>query len=207
MSNESELFHREFAKPLQAHLVRAVIDGCQAAHVKSRAISKEFFHDAIPANRRLEVEQRLHQLLLPDTFSVTVEKTPSTHYTKIESERLVITAVTRTQEVDWVPPYRYRGTLAESAQMSWDWLGKRIPKGERLFALVIYGGAHWSKMPTMLSVVFPLPDGTFAPGSIDLLEEHASTVASYSTKPKPMEPAVALRRVKKPEEDDGDDSA
>lgn len=197
MSRESDLFRRYAPKSLQRALLRAAMEGCGKAHDDAMRRGKPWMFDALPTCRRLEVETRLQDLVLPPGFTVSLNETPSTHYTQIESDKLVITAVTRSESVEWVPPYRYRETLATSPQI--DWLQPYTPADNaRLYALLIYGGRHGVKYPTVVEIGFPTPTGALAPGKIDLSIEFPDIVQMYvPPKTEANEPMVALRRQKK----------
>src|SRR5580698_83659 len=107
MSIESDLFNSAVPKRVQIGMLRATIDGCISAYDKAKARPKEWFHDAIPAERRLAVEPLLHHLVLPSGFSSRPVRTPSTTYTRIESGSVVITAVTRNFARNRVRPDPY----------------------------------------------------------------------------------------------------
>ena len=193
------------SRRLQSSLLRAVFEGCADAYAGAKSRGKTWMFDAIPTYRRLEVEARLQGLVPEPGFKVSLGETPSTHYTQIESDLIVITAVTRSQSVTWVPPYKYRETLATSGQL--DWLSPVVPQvGAKLYALLIYGGRHHVKYPTLVQIVFPDPLGNFAPGTIDLRAEFPEIVKAYMPpETEAAEPEVALRSKRKKQ--DGTDGA
>jgi hypothetical protein len=201
MSTESDVFNSAVPRRLQIGLLRAVIDGCRAAHDEAKRVAKEWFHDAIPPLRRLKVEPLIHGLVLPKGFTSSVRRTPSSHYTKIESDIVVVTGVTRSFHRSWVRPDPYRRTLARDAQMFLRGLEREDTNsyGSRLFALLMYGGTHKERMPTLASIVFPTRSGFLAPGTINLLETFSDVVASYRSAP---EAGVKLRIVEKAEDED-----
>lgn len=195
MTTEIDLFRSEVPARLQIALLRAVFDGCEVAFTNAKSRGKDWFHDAVPALRRLEVEARLAGILVPDGFSISIKETPSTHYTQIESNRVVITAVTRSADVEWVAPYRYRESLARPAtgflSFAKDWTPAPADDA-KLFALLVYGGHHGSKYPTLAKVVFPAATGWFVPGRLDLIQEHHEVAAKYQANNEFHEPQVTL---------------
>lgn len=201
MSRESDLFHEQVPIRVQKAMLRAAFEGCIVAHAQASEHGREWLVDAVPPNRRLQVESRLQNLVLGDGFTVSLERTNSSHYTKIESDRVVITAVTRAAPVNYVKPYRYRETLATPAQM--DWLAEPIqvpPDGAKLFALFMYGGRHNRKYPQHARIAFPAPDGSLAPGTIDLMTLYPDVVNEYVPETTvEVEPQVTLRRKGKAE--------
>jgi hypothetical protein len=186
MSTESDLFHQEVPKRLQIALYRSILDGCAAAHDVAKANhSGEWFHEAVYMNRRLEVEKRLRDLVLPKGFALSIEKTPSTHYSKIQSKKIVLTAVTRTRRVSWVKPEPYRETIALPAQTEL-FADDRLcaNAGKRLHGLVIYGGPPSRRLPSQARIVFPTMAGDFAPGAIELASLYPEVLAAYQLRPE-----------------------
>ena len=106
MLNEEALFRAKVPAALQRAIVRAVFDGCAVASELAEARDPNFRVDLLPHLRRTAVESALSQLRLPKGFTSSIVDTPSTHYTKISSPDVVLTAVTRARIVKYVPPYR-----------------------------------------------------------------------------------------------------
>jgi len=196
MSRESDLFLAEVPDRLLIGMLRSVFDGCIAARAASKKHDKRWFGDRLPTERRLGVEPRLADLVLPPGFTVTLDQTNSSTNTRIQSDKVVITAVTRNARVRYVSPYRIRETLAQEAQC--EMFENAQPRvGAKLFALMIYGGPHRAKFPTIATIKFPLPSGKFAPGSIDLLQRFPGVVTAYTEAESVAKPKVGLRPAKK----------
>lgn len=207
MSEESKLFTANVPKRAQVALLRAVFDGCKAAYDSAKKnVAPDWFGDAIPQYRRLAVEPLLSGLVLPKGLRSSIKRTTTgTRFTCIESDRVVLTALTRSVRRSSVPPEPYRVTLAEAAQLMFkECRTAKEDENARLYALLMYGGPHNSRFPTLAEIVFPLPSGELAPGSIDLMTTFADVVSGYLPKPA-TEPVVSLREVKRAatEDDEG----
>lgn len=197
MKSASQHFKDHVPLKLRAALARAVADGCVSAYAQAKAKDREFFLDALPVFRRIEVESNLSKLILPAGFEAAVLPTNSTHYTKIYSQNIVLTAVTRSERVTWVEPYSYRKTLARSSQMTL--FGADNPEADAaLYALLVYGGPHHYKIPTMAEIVFPTPTGFFADNGIDLITEHPEALNRHATESLSAPANPKLRTKRKP---------
>jgi len=183
-----------------SRILRIIFEGCASAYDKAKQYPKEFELDAIPPLRRLAVEPMLQDIQLPPGFRSSLIETPSTHYTKIESDVVVLTALTRNVRRNWVRREPYRESLANDGQTDmWALLGYDTQEEDtkRLYGLLIYGGPHNKRLPTVADLVFPLPDsGYFADDKIDLMKEFPEIAASYEQQDPQAEPR--LRVVAKP---------
>jgi hypothetical protein len=178
---EEAFFRQHVPVTLRRAVTRAVLGGCVKAYQEAQERDKDFLVDAIPHLRRLRVEPALAKLILPKGFSSEIRRTPSSSYTQISTDRVVITAVTRADDVRWVEPYRYRETLARGPQLDMFEEGREIVDSSRkLYALLIYGGPHSARLPTLARFVFPDPTGNILSDGVNLLVEHAEIVASYT---------------------------
>lgn len=203
MQSEAQLFREWVPKSLMRRLLLAVFEGCSSAFTQAIARDKDFFLDAIPALRRLSVEPSLSKLVLPQGFVSEVVKTPSTHYTLIYSPKVVITAVTRSERVKWVEPYRYRETFARSRQLPLRFPGVAEPESSdgKLFALLVYGGIHKEEFPTLARIEFPLPCGQFEADGVDLIAEFQDVVRMFKPETGDQRKAQPkLRKVRKSEQ-------
>jgi hypothetical protein len=171
MSSETELFDSEVPAPVQERILRAVHFGCREAHEEALKYGPYRLVDAVPYLRRLKVEDHIEKLLFGPGFTLRRYGTPSSTYLQIENARIVMTSLTRTNEVDSVSLYNYRTTLARSSQGELFTKPDPVPAGAKLYALLIYGGPFRRKGATQCRIVFPLADGTgkFHEEEIDLL--------------------------------------
>jgi hypothetical protein len=179
--NEEDYFRNFVPESLRKRFVRAVLDGCTSAYDDAQQRDKDFFVDAVPALRRLAVEPILSKLVLPNGFESEIIRTPSTNYTQISSDKIVITAVTRAEEVNFVEPYRYRETLARGRQRSFAFARdyEDQDNSHKLYALLVYGGPHSQRIPTVARFVFPNPQGDIISDGINLISDYANIVDSY----------------------------
>lgn len=190
---ELELFHQEMPAKTLESLTAGVTRGCRKAHRMARRMGSGLFRDAVPAFRRVFVERELRSLALGPTVTTSVKVTSSTSYVMFETPRLVITAATRSHDVDWVVPYLYRKTLAEPLNL--DLFHAERPKtGKKLYGLLIYGGDRELPEPTLARIVFPLPTGGRLPNYVDLLKEFPVVVGrSTETPTTVVKPVVRLK--------------
>jgi hypothetical protein len=195
MQTEAEYFREYVPLKLRRDILRVVVAGCLSAFHQSKARDRDFFHDAVPALRRLEVEPGLSKLILPRGFDSTVIRTPSTNYTQISSPRVVLTAVTRDEPVAFVKPYRYRETLARSRQVLMFEPAEPPATDAKLFGLLVYGGPHKAPLPTLAEIVFPDPNGAIVSDGLDLIAEHPEILAQYA--PTSEEAARAEPKLRK----------
>lgn len=198
MHNPADFFRNNVPLALRKALLRAVFEGCSKAHHQAKARDGDFFLDAIPSFRRLEVESRLSKLLLPTGFKSEIFPTTSTHYTQIYSDTIVLTAVTRAKKVaGYVEPSLYRKTLARSSQLS---LFRQDAEpepdtGAKLYGLLVYGGAHKYVFPTIAEILFPTPSGHIVDDGVNLIAEHNDVVMRYAP-PTEFQPAQPRLRKK-----------
>jgi hypothetical protein len=180
-------------------LLRVVLDGCIRADEQVESYDQRFRVDGIQAHRRHAVEQGLAGLVLPAGFQSTVVRTPSTNYTKIFSDNVTLTAVTRAAMPERVPPYVYRKVLAEVNQVTiFDYIQRSAGVAvspSKMYGLLVYGGEHSEKIAQLARIVFPTPTGRIpVRDSIDLLREHADLVAQYLPKDEVLEAQPRLRK-------------
>lgn len=190
-----ERFRLSTPKPLLIGFLRAAIEGCRAARVAAGHYGEERAVDAIPALRRLEVEMRLAALTRPPGFKVLIRRNPSTTYTEFSASGVVLTGTTRTHEVSWVAPARYRKLLAETAQQA---LWVQPKSVDTVYGLLVYGGA-WNATIPSVSIAFPTISGHLLSAQIDLVAEYPEVVAEYLPVEEAevvVQPAVALKKKK-----------
>jgi hypothetical protein len=190
---ELELFREEMPVEALGSVTKAVARGCQKAHRMARHMGTGLFRDAVPAFRRVFVERELRSLALGPTVTTSVKVTPSTSYVMFETPRLVITAATRSHDVDWVEPYLYRKTLAEPLNLDL-FLAEQPKTGKKLYGLLIYGGDREIPEPTLARIVFPLPTGGLLPNYVDLLTEFPVAAGKCTETPTTViKPVVRLK--------------
>ena len=202
---EEEFFRKHVPEAFLRALARAIAEGCIAAYDEASARDPEFFLDAVPSARRLKVEPILSKMLLPAGFESEIVRTPSSHYTMISADEIVITAVSRSKSVKSVRPYRYRGTLARRRQEAFFFAKDDLPKNQasRLYALLVYGGRHRERIPTEARFVFPTVTGTIESDGINLRLEYADIFDSYKDVSEPGSGAEpSLKKEKKEEGED-----
>jgi hypothetical protein len=196
MSNETRLFDREVPPTIQERILRVVHRGCGEAYEEALGYGPYRLIDAVPNLRRLKVEDHLEKLLFGPGFTLKRFGTPSSTYLQIENDRIIMTSVTRTNEVESVDPYNYRATLARSSQGDLFALPDPIPTSAKLYALLIYGGPFRKRNATQCRFVFPLVTGKFHEEQIDLLarfpmivpeEKYASVISSADVRFIPIE--------------------
>jgi hypothetical protein len=182
MQSEAEFFRAHVPVAFRRRLLTVVFDGCGAAFRQARARDEDFFVDAVPQLRRLEVEPALSKLILPRGWVSEVIRTPSTNYTQLSSDKVVITAVTRADEVTYVEPYRYRATLARSRQIVMSFVEGVRPEpqvGDKLYALLVYGGPHKAPLPSIARIVFPDENGSIQTDDVNLMLDHDDVCRRY----------------------------
>ena len=202
---EEEFFRRHVPKAFLRAIVRAISQGCIAAYEDASERDPDFFLDAIPAFRRLKVEPILSKMLLPAGFESEIVRTPSSHYTMISSDKIVVTAVSRSKSVKFVKPYKYRSTLARGPQESFFFVKDALPKdsANKLFALLVYGGRHSERIPTEARFVFPTVSGHIKSDGINLCLEYSDIFDSYRDVSEPGNGAEpSLKEEKKEEGED-----
>lgn len=207
MPGELDLFRQETPKSFMEGALRAVFEGCREAHNLAKRYDPARQVDAVPALRRLEVEERLNTLLIDSSTTVRrLVRTQSSTHAQFTFGRVVLTALTRSEAVHWVEPYPYRKTLARLNQISLFATEAENGTPRDLYALLIYGGPLLAPLPQLARIVFPLPSGFFLPDYINLFTECAAVAAQYIPSAAPaLEPEVKLKPVakQKPEEGDG----
>lgn len=183
-SEEEAFFRRNVPVSLLKSILRTVFDGCIAAYDQAKAdVAPAFFSDALPTARRVKVEPALLGLILPKGFSATLQATTTTRYTEIRSERIVLTAMSRSEAVRTVEVALYRDMLARTRQLSLSFEDQvRFNPANGLYGILVYGGPHRRRLPSMARIVFPQEDGTFMPEEIDLIREFPEIVGTYEGK-------------------------
>ncbi|MEP6654899.1 MAG: hypothetical protein ABJA82_16165 [Myxococcales bacterium] len=183
-------------------MTRLVADACVTAHDSAKDRDPEFFVDAVYSFRRLNAEPALSKLVLPPGFVAKVKRETSTAHTEILSDRVTITALTRAELVTQVDAVKYRGSLVPMKQPFLPFMGG--PSQETItsvYALLLYGGPHYERLPAFARIVFPDKLGWFLRG-IDLLSEFPDIINSY----KPATgAATAEPTLRKDAKEKGDD--
>jgi hypothetical protein len=192
-SEEEQFFRQNFPRGLLRNIARAVVDTGRTAYADARQFDEaRLFLDADVAFRRLYMERALRTLVLPPGFQFETPRTPSGSYVLLRSDRIVLTACTRDEDVSFVEPYRYRETLARGRQMTlFDVTGQFDP-ATSLYALLIYGGTHGRRTPSLAKITFPLPSGRIDT-SIDLIAEFPEVFASDEDEAGSAEAEIRLR--------------
>lgn len=200
MINEIGLFKEEFGDEPQKRLVQAVYTTCHEAARYAYAAMPDFAASVIPSLRRYLLEQEIQNGAWGPTLRVSIKAGHNCSYCLLESPRVALTVVTRSEPASFVEPYRYRETLAQPAQQELFSRGGELRAAEKLYALLQYGGSASSRDPQFVRICFPTVDGSMAPGVVDLLSDHAEFVASIGNVGVVPEPDVRISLTRKPKE-------
>jgi hypothetical protein len=179
--SESDFFRRNVPPPLLRAILRVVCDGCVGAFDEARTnVAPAFFSDALPTLRRTKVEPGLFGLVnLPRGFSATLRETTTTRYTEIRSERIVMTALSRNAETRKIEVALYRDMLARPRQLSLLESQVSFDPTNGLYGILMYGGPHRRRVPSMAKIKFPMENGFFLSDEINLIREFPDIVESY----------------------------
>ncbi len=144
------------------------------------------------------VEPALSQLILPRGWTAEVIRTPSSNYTQLSSDKVVITAVTprRGGHSCRAVPLQ-EDASAGRVSSSCRFLEETRPEpdaSDKLYALLVYGGPHKAPLPTIASVVFPDERGNILTDDVNLILDHDDVVRRYTHKEQPTTTELTLRR-------------
>ncbi len=181
MSIESAFYDENVPESLSARLVYHAEVAVRVAQLESRNWP-DFELDAVPYLRRLNMQSGLMFATYPRGVQVEIDGHQGGHHAVIRSGRVTISAQTRSRMPVAIDgqPYFKTITMARNPQES---LFPEEPANrELLWGLLIFGAQYRSTGLELCRMTFPDMDGNFAPGTIDLLDQHADVVARFDDK-------------------------
>lgn len=179
-------FMAGFPARAREFLVHAAYAACHNANRETKdRFSREHRCDLIPALRRAHFQQACSEIAIRGVkVSVLRNDGETSHFVQLETEDVVLVALTRSRLRPELPVANYRSTRARPSQLVLNGLdlGRQEPQpvdsGAKLFAVCVFGAAPLLPEPSLCEIVFPLPDGSLHPRTINLLRAESAAVVA-----------------------------